>query len=73
MRVRLTAKTHKGKNRIANHGPLWDVLTTSDYCPHFSPADGPWLALEAPRGYLMWVHATHDQNYGLTPEEAEGA
>ena len=53
MKVKLKGKTRHGKNRVSQHGDLWEVVRWVDEKEvgkgfiKFSDAPGPWLFLES--------------------------
>lgn len=63
MKVQLKGKTHKGKNRIAEQGDIWEIVREQD-CVILSSEFGPWLLLSSGDN-LRWVHKTKDENFQI--------
>jgi hypothetical protein len=65
MNVTLSAKTHKGKNRINEHGNKWHVLRVVSEALPFSKGDsGPWLFLESKKTlHTRWVRESNDIDF----------
>ena len=61
--VILRGTTKKGKQRVKQHGPIWEVVKTKENVL-FSDKDGPWLLLRAGND-LRWVHEAQDDNFTL--------
>lgn len=65
MFVTLIGKTQKGKNRVRDHGRVWEVIKTTDRVL-FSPQAGPWLQVvpvKTGASAARWVHASQDQDF----------
>lgn len=63
--VKLSAKTLKGKNRLAEAGSPehWTVLKQQAMVG-FSDREGPWLFVGCGNNfYDRWVHLTDDDNF----------
>lgn len=65
MKVKLIAKSKKGKERIKRDGEWWHVLKVVAEALPFSAGDvGPWLFLEAEKTHdTRWVRQTHDTDF----------
>lgn len=66
--IKLVGKSHKGKNRIREHGETWFVLAETERVLFSSDKSGPWLFI-APPGKTMndkasrWVHGISDIDF----------
>jgi hypothetical protein len=62
MKVKVSPKSTKGRNRIREHGEIWTVRkqTESAIC-----LNGPGMLLEAPDGYLRWVALPQDPHWNI--------
>jgi hypothetical protein len=67
VRMTLTGKTQKGKNRVRELGSEWILVRTEDRVL-FNPERGPWWLIEPtchanPVDKQRWVHSKHDVNF----------
>ena len=64
MRLTLKGKSSKGKSRIAQHGPNWEVHTQRGSVI-FNKAPGPWVLAVPPAGkdHWHWVSLTNDDDF----------
>jgi hypothetical protein len=63
MALRLKGKSSKGKNRICEHGDLWEVTKTENTVD-FSDKKGPWHFLRSVKtGYGKWFHNSDDLDF----------
>lgn len=68
--VQLKGLTHKGKNRIREHGDRWTVLAETDRVLFAPTTAGPWLFI-APAGDTLgqesrgsrWIKSTNDTDF----------
>ena len=83
MKVRLKGKTRHGKNRIQQHGDLWNVVKFADKdlgkgFIRSSNAPGPWMWLESIKCKCntcrtwgqdgRWVSERNDDNFEIIEE-----
>lgn len=59
----LSGRTHKGKNRVREHGASWTPLRPN--------ADGEWLCIPThelgnPRAYMRWIHPKSDEHFTVS-------
>jgi hypothetical protein len=60
-------KSQKGKNRIKEHGPQWEVIKECRGC--FYLKNHPGFLLKAPDGYLRWMAKDNDEDFeAITPK-----
>lgn len=68
--------THKGKNRIRENGPLWEVHTKADKVL-FNPEPGPWLYI-SPVGsgplakQARWIKESNDSDFKVVNRLSPG-
>ena len=68
--IRLKGKTMKGKNRVREHGDLWNVLAETDHVLFAPSSKGPWLFV-APVGKNQddkasrWIHGLTDLDFEI--------
>ena len=65
MNLKLIPKTHKGKNRINEHGNKWKVLRVVSEALPFSKGDvGPWMFIESAKTQdTRWIRAQNDIDF----------
>ena len=65
MKVKLIAKTAKGKQRIQRDGAIWFVERVVSGPLPFAPTDkGPWLFINSEKtGDTRWVRKTNDKDF----------
>ena len=65
MRLKLTGKTGKGKNRVREHGEFWLVDAPLVNQVHFSTSSiGPFALIHSEKtGDSRWVGLTEDQDF----------
>lgn len=63
MRVRLTAKTNKGKTRLGNSGSLWNVDAQAS--EHLTPRPVEILIRSLNGKDCRWIHPTDDPNFTI--------
>ena len=68
--IRLKGKTMKGKNRIREHGEMWNVLAETDTVLFAPGSKGPWL-FAAPVGKNQndkssrWIKSVNDLDFDI--------
>jgi hypothetical protein len=68
--IRLKGKTQKGKNRVREHGEMWNVLAETDKVLFAPSVTGPFLFV-APVGKNQndkssrWIHGLTDLDFDI--------
>jgi len=67
MKVRLIGKSRHGKNRVREHGELWNVEAECATLIARPGANGPFLFLRPANGSddMRWVAENNDPNFNL--------
>lgn len=68
MKVFLEGKTLKGRNRIREHGNVWEVAIVQQEVI-FSYNPGPWWLVQAPDGHSRWIHSLEDEHFKVLRSE----
>ncbi len=64
--LRLTGKTGHGKNRVNEHGDLWNVLEQREHISFPTKSVGPFAMVESLiTGNARWVGLTSDENFDI--------
>jgi hypothetical protein len=73
MKVRLTGKTRHGKNRVREHGELWNVESETEMLIARPKLKGPFLFLRPANGSndMRWVAEKNDPDFALEFVEDE--
>lgn len=65
--VVLKGKTSKGKNRIAQHGAVWEVVDCRPFVQRLG--HGTWLLVESKKdGNCRWISLTDDPDFAILNE-----
>ena len=65
MKVILSPKTRKAKQRIKNHDHTCEVICETSTVD-FSPIPGPWLLIHSPLSKRHWIHRDHDPDFRVS-------
>ena len=72
-KVKLTGITQHGKNRVREHGEIWEVIRLNPTVGFKTKAPGPFTLLQATESINMrWVSTINDDNI-CTPGTMAGA
>lgn len=59
--IKLVGKSLKGKNRIREHGELWEILEKRDFVMCLN---GPGLSIKSAKtGDIRWISVTDDGDF----------
>ena len=66
MKIKLTAKTRKGKNRISQFGNIWSVEREAEKVI-FSNLRGGWMLIKPENGIqgTRWINRFHDKDFKI--------
>jgi len=71
-KVKLKAKTRKGKNRIRQFGEWWKVCRTTPTVLFSTETHGSWVLLESlNKKDWRWVRETDDPDFEIIEKEKE--
>jgi hypothetical protein len=64
--VVLTAKTHKGKNKIKNHGNKWIIRRFQERVMCLNNKPGILLQHIANPNHLRWIEKSNDPDFSIS-------
>ena len=60
MMFELKGKSNHGKNRVREHGDVWEVQTST-----LTPAPNKWMLMSVLTGDQRWVDKENDKNFEI--------